>query len=208
MNSLQTILALMGTQAAMAMSPGPNAVLVMHNASHDRRLGFITACGIWPAGFFWVSIGLCGLGSLLLMHPELKMGMYLICGLYLVWLGIKSIRISFLHKDSAKNNFSKHVTAWNAFQGGIISNITNPKGIAYWMSIFTATNAYSMAVPYQVLAAIMMPSISFIWYCTLTFLISHKATQRFLENQKHWFDRTAGAVMIAFGIKLLSMLVA
>jgi threonine efflux protein len=207
MSISQTILALVVAQLLIAMAPGPNTVLVMQYASRDRKLGFITALGIWPTGIFLASVGLGGLGSLLVMQPKLQTGLYFLCGSYLAWLGVKSIRHSFKDQRLSTHKSAKHMTGWSAFREGMVANITNPKTIAYWASIFTATGVQALPRTFQLVAVTTMPTISFLWNCLLVLLVSHKAVKKFLEKAQHWLDRIAGLVMIGFGVRLLTTLI-
>jgi threonine efflux protein len=206
MNISQTILTLLAAQLIISISPGPSTVLIMHSASRGRKLGFAAAAGNYPAGFFWASLGLGGLGSLLAMQPKLVTGMYLICGSYLIWLGIKSIRNSFAGQRPAVSKAGKHLTPSAAARAAFMANIANPKTIAYYASIFAATNMFAAPLPYQITAAILMPTVTFIWFCGLVMLVSHKAVKKFLENSRHWLDRIAGLMMMGFGVRLLMML--
>ncbi len=207
MDVLNIFLTLVAAQILIVLSPGPNTVLVIQNALHERKLGFATALGTWPAGFFWAIVGIIGSGSVVLMQPVVLKVLYLFCGSYLVWLGIKAIRGSLRSKTIAMTGTAKYSTFGAAWRAGILSNITNPKTIAYYASIFTATGAIEMSSTYKVMAVIMMPTISFSWFCILTMLIAHKFMQRFLQNARVWLDRVAGIVMIGFGVRLLATLV-
>jgi len=76
-------------------------------------------------------------------------------------------------------------------------------GIAYFMSIFTATGAFALPLGYKIFAVFMMPSISFCWYCMMTFLVSSQMVRRCFDKASAWLDRIAGGLMLAFGFKLL-----
>lgn len=203
----ETLLTLAAVHAALAISPGPNTLIVLRSAIHERKLGIIAAAGVWPAGIIWAILAMFGLGAILTKIPQLTRCMYFLCGCYLAWLGIKLVRKSFGTSKHINVPSSNKPTVRQVFAAGFISNVTNPKGTAYWMSIFTATNATAMPVADQIIAIVMMPTISFIWYCFLSFIVARKAWQHYLETKRHWIDRLAGLVMIGFGAKLLSMLV-
>ncbi len=203
----QTLLLLAGIHAAQAMVPGPNMLLVVRSAIYDRKLGLVAAAGIWPAGIAWAVLAMFGVNAVLTKIPQLTNVMYLLCGCYLAWFGITLFRKSFGAAQSITIGSTQTLSARQVFISGLIASATNPKGIAYWMSIFAATHATAMPATGQATAILMMPTISFVWYTFLSFIVASKALQKYLEMQRHWIDRIAGVVMIAFGANLLSFLI-
>lgn len=201
MTPLSIILTLMVTHFFIAVTPGPNFVLVLQSAMRERRLGFIAALGIWPAGVIWATAGLAGLGAVIAAVPVAETAMRLLSGSYLLWMGFKSLRAGFSTKLAGPD--VPRASVGETLRAGFITNITNPKGIPYFMSIFTATGAYALPFGYKVLAVFMMPSISFTWYCTMTLLVSSTIVQRALKRAYRWLDMVAGGLMLAFGFKLL-----
>jgi len=201
MASLQIILMLAAAQVAIAMAPGPNTVLVAQSAMHGRKYGFIVAVGVLPIGVFWAVFGLIGMGALSSAFPKFETILHYACGTYLCWLGVKSVHRSF--KEPSIDVSANRLSTSEVFWAGILSNITNPKTIAYYATIFTATGAFALSMTYQLIAVVMMPVISFLWHITLAMLVSHKSMQKFFGNARHWLDRIAGLVMIGFGVRLL-----
>ena len=90
----ETMLVLAGAHVAIAVTPGPNFVLMLQLAARSRRLGLAAACGIWPAGLILAGAGMFGLGTLLATVPLSEPVLRLSCGGYLVWLGWRMIRAS------------------------------------------------------------------------------------------------------------------
>ena len=195
---------LAAAQLAIAMLPGPNTVLVLQCAMHERKLGFMAAVGIWPASLILAAVGIGGLGAILSASPVFAMIMPLICGAYLLWLGVKSAQRSFQPKGSQADVPARKLSGREVFISGISTQITNPKAIAYFASIFAATGVSLLPVSYQVLTVIMMATISFLWYSSLVVLVSYASVRQVMENSRHWLDRIAGLVMCGFGIKLFA----
>ena len=185
----------------IAMTPGPNFVLVLQSAVRERRLGLVAALGVWPAGLIWATLGLAGLGAVIAALPLAETALRLICGSYLLWLGFKSLRAGF-SKNTERQDMSRAGIS-ETLRAGFITNITNPKGIAYFLSIFTATGAFALPLGYKIFAVFMIPSISFCWYCAMTMLINSKMVKRGFAKASALLDRIAGGLMLAFGLKLL-----
>jgi threonine/homoserine/homoserine lactone efflux protein len=203
--SLQIIATLVAAQIVIAMAPGPNTLLVVHASAHERRLGLAVAAGIWPVGILWAVGGLLGLGTVLTALPEIAEAMRIACGLYLVWLGMRAVRRSFVEPLGIPASAGADVmTAGEAFRAGALSTLTNPKAIAYYLSIFTATGAFALSPPEQALVVILMPTVSSLWYALLATVVASRPVAGVLDRGRGWFDRLAGLTMIGFGAKLLA----
>jgi threonine/homoserine/homoserine lactone efflux protein len=202
--SFQILATLAAAQVVLNLSPGPNMLLVVHAGAHDRRLGYAVAAGIWPVGILWAIAGLAGLGSLLTAVPALDQTMRIACGLYLVWLGVKAIRRSFTASIGAAASTAEPMTLAEAFRAGVLTNLTNPKSVGYYMSIFAATGSFELSAVEQAVAVTMMPTISFLWNVTLATFVSSRPIAAVLDRGRSWFDRLAGLTMIGFGARLLA----
>ena len=198
----ETILVLASAHIAVAISPGPNFVLMLQSAARSRQLGFIAALGIWPAGLILAIAGMFGLGTLLAALPQAEFILRLTCGLYLLWLGFKMVRGSF-NAPKAGPTVAAPVNA-SLWLTGFLTNITNPKSIAYYLSIFTATGAFDLPWNYKIAVLAMMPTISLIWYGSLVVLVSSGPMRRLVDSSADWLNRLAGGIMILFGLKLLA----
>jgi len=202
--SLQIIATLAAAQVVIAMAPGPNTLIVVHAGMRGRRLGLAAACGIWPVGFGFATLGLLGIGTVLTALPEIAEAMRIVCGLYLLWLGGKAIRRSFAEGGPFVAATPREMTAGEAFRSGMVTNLMNPKSIAYFMSIFSATGASALSPTEQAIAVVMMPTISFLWYAALAFAVASPPVTAVVDRGRSWFDRLAGLTMIGFGVKLLA----
>jgi threonine/homoserine/homoserine lactone efflux protein len=202
--SLQIIATLAAAQVVIAMAPGPDTLIVVHAGMRGRRLGLAAASGIWPVGLLFATLGLAGIGTVATALPEIAEAMRIACGLYLVWLGIEAIRRSFAEGDVGAALAPRPMTAGEALRAGTITNLMNPKSIAYYLSIFAATGASALGPTEQVIAVLMMPTISFLWYAALALLVAGRPVAAVADDGRSWLDRLAGLTMIGFGAKLLA----
>jgi threonine/homoserine/homoserine lactone efflux protein len=177
------------------MSPWPNAFMVLQNAAQSRKLGLMTSAGIVPATLIFAITGLAGIGAIMATQPWIKLAMSLCCGLFLFYLGIRQIIASFSQKQAITEKTTQ-ISYRQAFLSGFITNITNPKTIAYFMGIFAATKAFELPFVYQVIIVLT-------WYSVLALLASSKTAGAFITKSGAWFNRISGVVMIGFGVELL-----
>jgi threonine/homoserine/homoserine lactone efflux protein len=197
---ISILIALGLAHLAASMSPGPNTVLVIRHAAHSRRLGLITAAGFWPAGVIWSFAGLAGLGALIHAAPWIETALRLACSAYLLWIGIGMLRASLRNAPTAPA--PPAIELRRAFATGFVTNLTNPKSLAYFSSIFGAVGAHELPLPVQAAAVFILPSIGFAWYATLTLLLSDPRVLTVYRRAVHWIERGAGALMIGFGLRL------
>jgi threonine efflux protein len=88
-------------------------------------------------------------------------------------------------------------------RAGFLTNITNPKSIAYYMSVFAATGAFTLPPPLRLLAILMLPTIGVLWYGAIALVLSTPALRRRTRAIERWLDRISGAAMVLFGCKLV-----
>ena len=200
MNTSSILLTLAGAHLLASMSPGANTLLAVRAATRSRQLGLAAAAGFWPAGVLWSCAGLGGIGALLHAMPWVGTTLRVACGAYLVWLGVGMLRAA---ANASTAGPSSDMTPRDALRIGFFTNLTNPKSLAYFTSIFGAVGAHELPLAVQVPLVFALPSIGFLWYATLVSAVSHPVLLRGYRHAAAWIERGAGAVMMLFGIRLL-----
>ncbi len=197
------IMALLATAHILAvMSPGPNQALVLATAARSRSEGLIVAAGFWPAGCLWAAMGLMGMGELMRAAPMIELGLRVVCGAYLIYLGLRMIRAS-LSGRSGNGRAAPEQSRARLFLMGFLTNLGNAKAIAYFAGVFAAAGAYDLPFEWQIVAIFLMPGIGFSWNAALVLFVSTKPVRRAYERAAHWIDRLSGSVLMIFGLKLL-----
>jgi threonine/homoserine/homoserine lactone efflux protein len=169
-------------------------------ASRSRRDGLLIALGIWPAGVLWSAAGMAGVGQIVAALPSAEVALRVICGSYLIWLGVRALRASAPGAGALSREPAARLL-WRGF----LTSLGNPKAMAYFPSIFAATDAFAMPWQWQVFAILLLPSIGFAWYATLVLLVSGALARAWLDRAAGVIGRVAGGIMILFGIKLLAL---
>jgi threonine efflux protein len=185
------------------MTPGANQALVISATMRSRFHGLVVAASFWPAGAFWAAMGLAGMGEVMHRAPGLEIGLRVVCGLYLLFLGQRLLR-SAMRGRGAPMIATNEMPVWRLFLAGFLTNLSNARAIAYYASIFTAAGAYVLPWYWQVVAIAGMPAIGFGWNATVVLLVSSPPVRRWLTRVTHWLDGISGTVLLLFGIKLLA----
>jgi threonine efflux protein len=92
---------------------------------------------------------------------------------------------------------------WRLVLTGFLSNLSNPKAIAWYASIFTAAGAYDLPWQWQLVVIFGMPAIGFGWNSLLVFVVSSGPIKVLYTRAVRWIDRISGGILLVFGLKLL-----
>ncbi len=204
MSNVGDILALLAVAHLLnVMTPGANQALVISSTMRSRFHGLVVAASFWPAGAFWAAMGLAGMGEVMHRAPALEIGLRVVCGCYLLFLGQKLVRSAFKGRG-LPFVASTDTSVPKLFLVGFLTNLSNVRAIAYYASIFTAAGAYVLPWYWQVVAIFGMPAIGFAWNATIVLLVSSPPVRNVLNRITHWLDGISGAVLLLFGIKLLA----
>lgn len=198
------LLSILGSIAVGAASPGPSFVFVTRTAiALSRRDALAAALGMGVGGVVYGGLGLFGLQTLLAQAQWLYVVLKIMGGLYLIWLAVQLWR-------SAKSPIVVPTTAdgrplsvRRSFSIAAVTQLSNPKAAVVYGSIFAA---FLPANPPAWTFAVLLPSIFAIeagWYTVVALAFSSDKPRAVYLRSKHWFDRTAGAVMGALGLRLV-----
>jgi threonine efflux protein len=183
------------------ISPGPNLVAVVHRAVTASRIEAIAlVVGVVLANGLWASAAILGVGSVIELFPWV-LGVLRIGGaLYLIWFGAKLIlRAGVPLSDGA---MAPHGGVLGALRVGVTTNLSNPKSLAFYGSIF------STIVPGRVDPATAMAMVTVvivigtIWYGAVALGVSTEQIASLYRQGKGVIERSCGGILIVFGAKL------
>lgn len=183
----------------LTMTPGPNAVLVAQTAVASRRANaFAVIAGICASGAIWVTSAAFGLKAVFLAFPWLYAFVSYAGAAYLVWLGIKLLRSkSKVVEGQPTPGVPQRLLV--SFARGFVSNITNPKTLVYFSSVF-GTFMPPDAGPGTVV--LVTWTCNFGWYGSLSLLLSGAPARRLYGRMTRTINRVAGTAMILFGLRV------
>ncbi|HEY0825521.1 MAG TPA: LysE family translocator, partial [Ramlibacter sp.] len=93
---------------------------------------------------------------------------------------------------------------WAVFRGGFLTNALNPKVAIFFLAFvpqFIAPGTENKALAFVLLGTIFninSVAINSGWALAAAWMARHAAVQRGM----HWLDRAAGAMFVAFGLRL------
>ena len=185
------------------VSPGPDFMIVSSiSLSRGRAHGIQAALGITTGVLFYYTLGLFGVAALLKQALWLAVSIKILGGSYLVYLGVTAWRSTFA--GGGETQPAKTVKARNAYLSGLLTNLTNPKAIAYFTSIFALALTAETNLPTKAALIAMAGVLPLAWFSLVATVLSRPAMRARYQRARKAIDRIAGSIMILFGIKLVS----
>ena len=191
------------TLLAAIASPGPSFLYLMRTSmAHGRRAGLMAALGLGLMAALWTLAALLGLQVLFELFPWARSGLRIAGGAYLVYLAWRTwcsaaAPLAAAPTDRAGRRDARH------FWGGLFINLGNPKSILFAGAVIVAIFPATLTGPEKALIFANHLAVEMVVQSTLAVLMSAQAVRRRYLASKSVFDRAAGAVMGALGLRLL-----
>jgi threonine/homoserine/homoserine lactone efflux protein len=184
---------------ALAVVPGPAVLYVVAQSVHGgRRVGVVSALGIASGGLVHVLAAVIGLSALVAASAEAFTVVKIAGALYLVWLGIRTLR----SRDDLVGGRAPEPTMTRTYRQGVIVNVLNPKTALFFLAFlpqFVDPGGQPVRLQLAVLGAIFVVialSSDLVWA-----LVAGSAGQvlrrspTFLRAQRY----VSGTVFVALG---------
>ncbi len=192
----------------LTLTPGLDTALVIKNTSRSgAKDGCVTSLGICSGLFVHASFSAIGISAVLLQSAQLFQVMKWIGALYLIWLGLSSLKATY---QGVKGFNVAQTDGYRAFslprslREGFLSNVLNPKTAVFYLAFLPQfiDPQHSLFMQSFFMAAIHF-AIAMLWQCSLSAAIS--SAQKLLKNSSllTWMEGITGTVLIALGIKLI-----
>jgi RhtB (resistance to homoserine/threonine) family protein len=190
-------------QALAVISPGPDFALVVKNTlNYSRRIGILTALGITSGVLFHLSYCLLGLAFIISKSLWLFNFIKYTGAAYLIYIGLKGL----LDKGEAAKNHNRHLhpflSGWTIFRQGLFCNMLNPKASLFFLGVFTLVIHPGTPVHIQLLYALEIMGITFLWFAALSYLLTHSIVQSRLAIFQKIITKLMGILLIFFGVQL------
>lgn len=185
---------------SIAAPVGPIGILcIRRTLTQGKIAGLISGLGAATADGFYgciAALGLTFISNLLIEH---QIGLRLIGGLFLCYLGWQTFRSSPSDKEAKIDG----KTLWRAYISTLFLTLTNPLTILSFAAIFAGLGAGTTYA--QGLALLLVLSVfsgSALWWCILVTgisLMKHKIT----PHRLRWINRISGIILSGFGFLAL-----
>jgi RhtB (resistance to homoserine/threonine) family protein len=191
----------------LTLTPGLDTALVIRNTSRSGvAAGSVTSLGICMGLFVHATFSAIGISAVLMQSAELFQIVKGVGALYLIWLGLSSLKAMFKGNASIELTQSKiqNTSIKRSLREGFLSNILNPKTAVFYLAFLPQfIDPNGSPLMQSLLMALIHFVIAMIWQCGLAAMIdSAKALLKgggFMRKM----EGVTGVVLVALGIKLL-----
>ncbi|MBT0727543.1 threonine export protein RhtC [Rosenbergiella australiborealis] len=193
-------------QIVALASPGPDFFFISQTAaSQSRRDAFKGVMGITLAVAIWAAVALLGLNILLKKMAWLHQLILWAGGAYLTWMGIQMLRSACQTRTSSSEQTTVVPTSRkkNTFIRGLLTNLSNPKAIIYFGSIFSLIVGNDVSNVTRTAIFILIVAETLIWFSLVATLFSLPWMKAKYQQLAKWIDGVAGTLFVAFGLHLI-----
>lgn len=209
MPDAQHLLLFIAAGILLNLTPGPDVLYIASNALRKgAKAGVVAALGINAGCFVHIFAAAIGVSALLAASATAFMVLKWAGAAYLVWVGVRLL----LSKAAPPRWGSpagspppcEEASLWSVFRGGFLTNALNPKVAIFFLAFvpqFIAPQAEHQALAFLALGALFNVNSVFVnagW----ALAAASMARSGLVQRGMHWLDRAAGAMFIAFGLKL------
>ncbi|KAA0917741.1 hypothetical protein FLO80_06870 [Aquicoccus porphyridii] len=206
MEYLGIIMGIAGIHFFAISSPGPTLFVIASHANSDhRRESVFAVLGVVAATALWSGFAVAGLGAVMNTLPWMPVAIRMFGGAYLIWFGYRMLR-SVLEVGTGADIdvVAKRVTSAGALRSGFITNISNPKVIAYYVSLFGVMIPEDSPPALLVIACLTAIVVSMLWWGAVAMFFRLPAIRHGFFRLRRVFDGLVGAVLVIFGIRLIA----
>lgn len=202
MQEATSLLAIVAALSIGVVSPGPSFVMVARVAvAMSRRQALGAALGMGLGGAVFGAAALFGLQAIFVAVPALYVGLKVLGGLYLCYLGVVIFRAATQPLMLTTGDADKVGATAKSFWLGLMTQVSNPKTAIIYASVFAGflPPHFSAFFASALLLAVFL--VEAVWYALVALLLSSSRPQRAYLSFKAGIDRAAGLVMLGLGVR-------
>jgi RhtB (resistance to homoserine/threonine) family protein len=202
------LLTFLAAATLIIVAPGPDTLLVTRNVfRRGRRGGLVTAAGTVTGLALWSVAAALGLSALLATSRVGYDVVRVAGGLYLIWLGVQSLRshgaVPAASTEAAPIEIAAPMPMRRAYLSGVLSNLLNPKIGVFFVTFlpgFVPAGA-PVGATAAVLGALFVVETG-LWLAVLVWLVGRGTGWLNRRDVRRWLDRATGVVLIGFGVRV------
>ena len=222
MPDAQNLVLFIAAGLLLNLTPGPDVLYIVTNALRSgARAGVVAGLGITAGCFVHVFAAAVGVSALLAASATAFTVLKWVGAAYLVWVGVRLLlarapatSVGWGEREAEPERWGSPVgsppaygqpaTLLAVFRGGFLTNVLNPKVAIFFLAFvpqFIAPDTEHKALAFVLLGTLFNVNsiaVNSGWALVAAWMARHGAVQRGM----HWLDRVAGAMFVAFGLKL------
>lgn len=204
---LLALAAFLGVSLVVICTPGPDTALTIRNSlGGGRRAGVATAAGVTCGQLLWTLASAVGLAALLQTSQLLLESLRLLGAGYLIYLGLRSLVAAWRSPhppDHLAPSRPTRRSSGAAFRQGVVSNLANPKMVAFFLSLlpqFVPPGVSPLAG--FLLLGLAFGLLTFGWLSLYAVALDRARAVFQRPNVRRAVEGLSGAVLVALGVRL------
>ncbi|BEM35753.1 MULTISPECIES: threonine export protein RhtC [Serratia] len=187
------------------MSPGPDFFFVSQTAaSRSRREAMMGVVGISLGIVVWAGVALMGLHLILQKMAWLHQIIMVGGGIYLCWMGWQLLRSARAQRAQPAAEAQVALPkAGRSFIRGFLTNLSNPKAVIYFGSVFSLFVGDSVGAGARWGLFLLIVAETFVWFSLVAVVFALPAMRRGYQRLAKWIDGVAGVLFTGFGLHLI-----
>jgi len=191
------LLAYFAVSTLLIVTPGPDTALVVRNALRSGpRAASLSALGVAVGSAVWAFASILGLAVILEASLIAFVLLKLAGAAYLCYLGLRSLGGPGGARTRAR---ASHRTA---FAQGVLNNLLNPKAAVIFVAVMPQFIEVGDPPARFVLMLAGYEGIMLVWLNLYAVVLGRVGRTAAADRVRRWFDRAAGVVLIALGLRL------
>jgi threonine/homoserine/homoserine lactone efflux protein len=200
---MSVLLTIAGVHLVGLVVPGPNVLSVSQAAvARSRPAAVAVALGVATAALIWAATAAAGLALVLSTIGGLGILLRAVGAAVLIVLGVRLIA----DREAAATAGESRVSGGSLgrfFGKGILVNLSNPKSLVYYTSVFTALIPADASPAIRLAAVVIVVGESVTWHSLLALLFSRERPRRLDARLGARIERSVGGIFVFFGARLL-----
>jgi threonine/homoserine/homoserine lactone efflux protein len=202
---MPNLLAFLVVAVVVIVTPGPDTALTIRNALlGGRRSGVVTAVGVAAGQTTWNVATSVGLAALLVASEPVFRGVKYAGAAYLAFLGVQALRGAARHGSGDPPPPGRaELSRLAAFRQGLLSNLSNPKMIAFFPALlpqFAPEGDGAFLV--LLLLGLLFSTMTLVWLVAYAFAVARAGDLLRRRGVRRVLEAATGGVLIALGLRL------
>lgn len=193
---------------AIVPTPGPNTLLIVHLAvtAGWREVAVALAGNLLAIAFYAVAT-LLGLAVLLATVPSVKLGVYLLGGAYLGWVGTRLVQAGLARRKAAPSDTQMAertgAAAQKPFLQGVLTALANVQALFFLASIFAGVGILGASPATQLAAVGVIVAANGGYLSLLAWLLQHERVRVLYARYRPAMEVAFGLLFTLFGARLV-----
>jgi len=203
--------AFLGIAILVIVAPGQDTALTIRNTLvGGRRTGIATGAGVVSGLATWTVASSAGLAALIVASQPVFLAIRLIGAAYLVFLGLQALYGAIKKPSHARTpspsrgeGQGRGLSAFTGYRQGLISNLSNPKIIVFFLSLLPqfVTRSSASFLGLLLLGGIFC-SITLTWLTLYAIVVARIGDFLRRDRVRRAIEATSGVVLVGLGLRL------